>query len=247
MKIVERPHSGKGVAAKVAGPALKPRDAATLIMVRRDGAAPRVLMGKRSENHAFMPGVFVFPGGRVDAADSRVKPASQLDPKVEEKLLARMRGAASSGRARALAMAALRETFEETGLIIGTQAEGRTASKHPDWAQFLKTGLRPALAPVRYIARAITPPGRIRRFDTRFFVVDAENVVNLEAPAGSTDELLDVHWLTIADTEDLQLPWITRQVLKALDEQLGQKTGLAPGGPVTFQHQRGNSWYNEIL
>ena len=209
MKIVERPHSGKGVAAKVEGPALKPRDAATLIMVRRDGEKPKVLMGKRSENHAFMPGVFVFPGGRVDAADSRVKPASPLDPKVEDKLMSRMRGPASCGRARALAMAAVRETFEETGLIIGTKGDGRTASRHPDWAEFLATGLRPALAPVRYIARAITPPGRIRRFDTRFLVVDAQNVVNLDAPAGSTDELLDIHWLTIADTEDLQLPWIT--------------------------------------
>lgn len=247
MKIVERPHSGKGVAAKVDGPALKPRDAATLIMVRRDGAKPRVLMGKRSENHAFMPGVFVFPGGRVDMADSRVKPANPLEPKVEEKLMTRMRGIASSGRARALAMAALRETFEETGLIIGTAHDGPAASKHPDWAQFLATGLRPNLAPVRYIARAITPPGRIRRFDTRFLVVDAENVANLDAPAGSTDELLDVHWLTIADTEDLQLPWITRQVLKSLDEQLARRDGLSPGGPVSFQHQRGNNWYNETL
>ena len=247
MKIVERPHSGAGVAAKVDGPALKPRDAATLIIVRRDADKPRVLMGKRSETHAFMPGVFVFPGGRVDPADSRVKPANPLDPKVEEKLMTRMRGTPSAGRARALAMAAVRETFEETGLIIGSKDSQPGASKHPDWAAFLATGLRPTLAPVRYIARAITPPGRIRRFDTRFLVVDAENVSNLDAPAGSTDELLDVHWLTIADTEDLQLPWITRQVLKALDEQLQNKTGLAPGGPVIFQRQRGKDWYNETL
>ncbi len=247
MKIVERPHSGAGVAAKVAGPALKPRDAATLIMVRRDGSKPRVLMGKRSENHAFMPGVFVFPGGRVDTADSRVKPAKPLNPKVEHKLMARMRGVPSSGRARALAMAAVRETFEETGLIIGKKDGVPGTSKHADWAEFLATGLRPDLAPVRYIARAITPPGRIRRFDTRFLVVDANNVSNLDAPAGSTDELLDVHWLTIKDTEDLQLPWITRQVLIALDQRLQMKTGLAPGGPVIFQHQRGNDWYNETL
>ncbi len=247
MKIVERPHSGTGVAAKVDGPALKPRDAATLIMVRRDTAKPRVLMGKRSENHAFMPGVFVFPGGRVDTADSRVKPANPLDPKVEAKLMARMRGIPSSGRARALAMAAVRETFEETGLIIGEPGDSAASSKHPDWAEFLATGLRPTLKPIRYIARAITPPGRIRRFDTRFLVVDAENVANMDAPAGSTDELLDVHWLTIADTEDLQLPWITRQVLKSLDEQLEQAGTLPPGGPVSFQRQRGNNWYNETL
>lgn len=247
MEIVERPQSGTVVAARVDGPALKPRDAATLIMVRQDTATPRVLMGKRSDNHAFLPGVFVFPGGRVDAADSRVKPANPLDPKVEAKLMSRMRGTPSTGRARALAMAAIRETFEETGLIIGQKDYGPASSKHPDWAEFLATGLRPALAPMRYIARAITPPGRIRRFDTRFLVVDAENVANLDAPAGSTDELLDVHWLTIADTQDLKLPWITRQVLKSLDEQLNQAGGLPPGGPVIFQRQRGNNWYNETL
>lgn len=216
-------------------------------MVRRDTARPRVLMGKRSENHAFLPGVFVFPGGRVDMADSRVKPADALDPKVEVKLMARMRGNPSVGRARALAMAAIRETFEETGLIIGQRGDTPATSKHTDWAEFLATGLRPTLAPMRYIARAITPPGRIRRFDTRFLVVDAEHVANMDAPAGSTDELLDVHWLTIADTQDLKLPWITGQVLKALDQQLNQTDGLAPGGPVIFQRQRGNNWYNETL
>ncbi|HUF44051.1 MAG TPA: NUDIX hydrolase, partial [Aestuariivirgaceae bacterium] len=49
-------------------PAIRPRDAATLIILRRDGAKTRVLMGKRHSDHAFMPGKYVFPGGRVDAA-----------------------------------------------------------------------------------------------------------------------------------------------------------------------------------
>ncbi len=247
MKSVERPHFGKGVAAKRAGPALKPRDAATLIMVRRDGEKPRILMGKRHANSAFMPNMFVFPGGSVDRADSRVTPANPLDTQVETKLLSKMRGRPSSGRARALAMAAVRETFEETGLIVGAKGEGANSSVHADWATFLGTGLRPALAPMRYIARAITPPGRVRRFDSRFFAVDAENVSNIDDPYASTDELIDTHWLTFADTEDLDLPWITRQMLKFLDAQLENPDGLAPGGPVTFQYQRGNKWFDETL
>ena len=61
------------------GRAVRPRDAATLILVRNDGATPQVLMGQRHANHKFMPNKFVFPGGRVDPADSRVRPADGPD------------------------------------------------------------------------------------------------------------------------------------------------------------------------
>lgn len=245
--ITDRPHSGKQVAKNVPGPALKPKDSATLIIVRQDGPKPRVLMGKRSAKSAFMPNIYVFPGGRVDKADSRVAPANQLEPAVEEKLLAKMRGRPSPGRARALAMAAIRETFEETGLLIGTEAEGKKTSAHKDWATFLSTGLRPQLAPMRYIARAITPPGRIRRFDSRFFVVGAEHVANLDDPHASTDELIEPHWLTFEETKDLDLPWITGEVLRRLDIQLQSSEGIPPGGPVTFQYMEGKTWYDETL
>ncbi len=245
--VLDRPHKGKQVARSVPGPALKPKDSATLIMVRQDGRKPRVLMGKRHAKSTFMPNIFVFPGGRVDKADSRVMPANQLDPAVEEKLLVKMRGHPSTGRARALAMAAIRETFEETGLIIGAEAEGRRTSAHQDWAEFLGTGLKPQLAPMRYIARAITPPGRVRRFDSRFFAVDAGHVANLDDPAVSTDELIETHWLTFPETQELDLAWITRQVLMRLEAQLQSREGLLPGGPVTFQYQHGKKWYEETL
>ena len=95
------------------GRAVRPRDAATLILVRRDGTEPKILMGKRSAGHAFMPNKFVFPGGKVDAADSRLRPPGDLHPQV----LARLMKGCSQSRARGLAMAAIRETYEETGLI----------------------------------------------------------------------------------------------------------------------------------
>ena len=94
---------------------LRPKDSATLILVRRDGPKPRILMGQRSGGHAFMPNKFVFPGGRLDPADCRVKPARDLDPATLAKLMARMRGRATPSRARGLAHAALRETWEEAG------------------------------------------------------------------------------------------------------------------------------------
>ena len=104
------------------GRALRPRDAATLILVdRREHRPALVLMGKRHAGHRFMPGKFVFPGGRVEPEDRRMAAAGALDPAVEEKLNARVRRP-SPGFARALALAAIRETFEETGLAIGILA-----------------------------------------------------------------------------------------------------------------------------
>src|SRR5262245_64720777 len=148
-----------------AGRALRPRDAATLIIVRRDGTArPRVLMGKRHASHAFMPNKFVFPGGRLDPADCRIEPIADLDPTVRDKLLARMRAPATPARARGLAMAAIRETFEEVGIIIGRPAgDERSSSRSPAWRAFLDTGHRPDLSGMRLFARAIAPPGRSRR------------------------------------------------------------------------------------
>lgn len=248
MTKIDKPTSGKGLGENKPGVALKPRDAATLIIVRNDGAIPRILMGKRHQAHAFMPNLFVFPGGKVDKADSRVKPASDFHPEVQAKLLLQMRGKPSPGRARALGMAAVRETFEETGLLIGTAGAEPSTSSNPDWDAFLRTGTRPALEQMLFIARAITPPGRTRRFDSRFFVIDADSVSNLDAPhQTASEELLDVHWLTIAETEKLELAWITRQVLKSLDTSLNSPAGLMPGGPVSFQYQRGKSWYEDAL
>jgi 8-oxo-dGTP pyrophosphatase MutT (NUDIX family) len=248
MAKIEARRSGSGFAVRKPGPSLRPKDAATLIIVRQDGPKPRILMGKRHQAHAFMPNIFVFPGGRVDGADSRVKPANTLHPAVEAKLMTRMRGAPSKVRAQALAMAAIRETFEETGLIIGKKTETRARSSHADWNKFLSSGMRPALDPLRYIARAITPPGRTRRFDSRFFVLDANHVNNLDNPATTaTDELLEINWLTFAEIEDLDLAWITKQVLKTLQEQLGAATAPQPGSPVMFQYQRGKTWYSDMI
>ena len=68
-----------------AGPK-RPRDAATLILLDRKAGDFRVLMGRRHMRHAFMPGKFVFPGGRTDPADSRIPVAAGLHPEVESKL-----------------------------------------------------------------------------------------------------------------------------------------------------------------
>src|SRR5918998_5474664 len=83
---------------------VRPKHAATLILVRRDGPAPRLLMGRRAGGHAFMPSKWVFPGGRIERADWSAPSASELEPQTAAKV---------GARARPLAMAAVRETFEE--------------------------------------------------------------------------------------------------------------------------------------
>lgn len=222
---------------------MRPRDAATLIILRKDGTDYKFMMGKRHENSKFMPGKFVFPGGRVDPGDARVVPASPLHPLVEKSLMNKMRGKPSPLRARALAMAAIRETFEEVGLIIGAPNDGCFKTRSKNWRQFAQCGFAPKLDQINFLARAITPPGRPRRFDARFFVVDASQVANIDNPVKvETDELLEAHWVSFEKAQDLDLPYITNRMLQLLQETLTQKGGLKPGTPVPFQHMSRKGW-----
>ena len=203
--------------------AVRPSDAATLIIVRRDGATPQVLMGKRAASHKFMPNKFVFPGGKVDRADGRIKPPHDLHPQV----MRRLRRGCSESRARALALAAIRETYEETGLVIGEPDTPTLQSRSGQWADFLQHGSNPRLDVLHLVARAITPPYRNRRFDARFFMVDAEHIQGEvhERPTGS-GELLDLHWIDLVQAQAMeQLPHITRTVLLALQQRLHAGVG----------------------
>ncbi len=176
--------------------ALRPRDAATLILVdSAERGTARVLMGKRHAGHRFMPGKFVFPGGRVEPEDRRMVAAGALDTHVEEKLNARV-PRPSANFARALALAAIRETFEETGLAIGVL--GSSAPENPPpgaWTRFAATGVHPSLDAIDFLARAITPPGRPRRFDARFLIVDARFIaMRVDGAVHSEAELVELVW-----------------------------------------------------
>ena len=142
-----------------------------------------------------MPGKFVFPGGRVEPEDRRMRAVGALDPHVEEKLNARVRRP-SPGFARALALAAIRETFEETGLAIGVSGQGAPENPPPGaWTRFAATGVFPALDAIDFLARAITPPGRPRRFDARFLIADARFVAKrVEGAVHPEAELVELVW-----------------------------------------------------
>jgi 8-oxo-dGTP pyrophosphatase MutT (NUDIX family) len=218
---------------RAAGPAVRPRDAATLILVRRDGPEPKILVGKRSAGHAFMPNKFVFPGGKVDTADSRLRPPSDLHPQV----LARLMKGCSESKARGLAMAAIRETFEETGLIVGETDSPMLKTRSPQWREFLQHNINPRLDTLHYIARAITPPYRNRRFDSRFFMADADIIREGGQVAQGSGELLEIHWVTLADAQRLELPNITRIVLAEVERRLQGGHGVQEPGPfIYFRH-----------
>ena len=213
-------------------PTLRPRDAATLIIVDGAGAVPRVLMGKRHEGHKFMPGKYVFPGGRVEAEDRRMAAAGALDPNVEAKLNVRV-PRPSPGFARAIALAAIRETFEETGVVIGVGGYGAPEAPPGAWRRFAEMGVYPTLDGVDFLARAITPPGRTKRFDARFLVVDASLIVKqIDGVVHPGAELVDLVWTPLDKARELDLPRITHQALDELASALA--AGLDPRRPRPF-------------
>jgi 8-oxo-dGTP pyrophosphatase MutT (NUDIX family) len=223
---------------------LRPRDAATLILLDNSDAGIRVLMGRRHRSHAFMPGKFVFPGGRTDPTDSRVAAAGELHPDEAAKLSSSRRPV-SPARARAIAMSAIRETYEEAGLLIGTP--GAFATRSPGWQGFVQHGVRPSLDRLRLVARAITPPGRVRRFDTRFLAAWRSDVAVALPGGGPTNELEELVWLPMEEAKEAEIPSITRTVLGELQKRLEIDPALRPGGAIPFYRMLHNRFLRELL
>ena len=148
-----------------------------------------------------------------------------LDPRTEKKLMEQVRRP-NARKAQALALAAIRETFEETGLLLGK------AAKHPvragPWGQFLAQGALLDLSSLDMVARAITPPQLPKRFDARFLMAPAEALVSLERQP-DCGELDEIAWVEIDETLGLELPAITRFVVKDVAEQLHR-----PDKPALF-------------
>lgn len=208
-------------------PAMRPKDAATLIIVRRDKDGPRVLMGQRHSGMAFQPNKFVFPGGRLDPGDLRLNAGGDLKPHV----LAKAAIGITEERARGLARAAIRETFEEAGILVGERTDRISRTRAPAWAKFFAHGVVPRLDVLELVARAITPPGRTRRFDARFFMAESGAIAHALDTA-ENDELLTPAWLTFAEARALDLPMITRRVLDEVEARLSD--GADPSRRIPF-------------
>ena len=195
--------------------AARPRDAATLVLLRQIRGKTTVLMGLRNGKHKFMPDQWVFPGGRVDRADGYAHAATELPAHVAKHLAA----SSSVHRARALALAAVRETFEETGLILGRKLETPPNGASATWVPFYAAGYAPLLDGLEYVYRAVTPPVRPIRFNARFFLAEG---TDLHGKLQGDGELLDLSWVPIPKAIELPTPPIQQIVLEALPDMVDE-------------------------
>ncbi len=216
------------------------RDAATVIVVRDADTRPRILMGQRGARAAFMPNKFVFPGGAVDQADAQISAANPLPD------LCRTRLSEDAPRAlvHALAIAAIRELWEETGLVLGTPGAWPSPPQ-PDWAGFAATGHVPDARALQFVFRAITPPGRPRRFDARFFLCDATEIASdPDDFSAASDELSHLQWVPLDDARAFDMPFITEVVLSEVQARL--KNPEVPAGVPFFKNDNEASLFKRL-
>ncbi len=190
------------------------RPAATIVLMRDSGRGPEILLLRRARNSGFVPGAYVFPGGRVDASDADEHTVQHLDGLEAAAAAERLELPDGDPPALAYYLAAVREAFEETGILVGTRLDGSaapTAAADPDadamrvklldddmsFAAVLdRVGCRLDGAAVEYLAHWITPKPEPRRYDTRFFgarvPAEAEAIIDPR-------EMTDAVWMTAAE------------------------------------------------
>jgi 8-oxo-dGTP pyrophosphatase MutT (NUDIX family) len=226
-------------------PNLRPKDAATLILIDHSGPISKVLLGKRHHGHKFLPGKYVFPGGGVEPVDQRMPTARPLDREAEQRLMRAVKRP-NPVKARALALAAIRETYEETGLLLGAPAPDTSGVPPGPWAAFGQAQILPDLAAIHFVARAITPPRRPKRFDTRFFAADAGAIARrIDGMIGPDAELVELIWMPIDEARDLDIPAITAVVLEELEARIA--AGLGHDLPVPFYQMLHRHFVRELL
>ena len=226
-------------------PNVKPRDSATLILIDRSEGVPKVLLGRRHLRHRFMPGKFVFPGGRIERADRLMVSSAPLHEQDTARLMRRMHRP-SVAKAAGFALAAVRETYEETGLMLGRHADRVIKTPAGAWEPFAKAGIVPDLSALHFIARAITPPKRPLRFDSRFFAADVAAIARrVDGLVGPDAEFVELAWLPITEARSLDMPGITAVVLEELADRIA--AGMDPDHPVPLYRMLNGRFVRETL
>ncbi len=181
----------------------RPVDSAGLLLIRDATGGPEVLLGRRRRTARAFPGEYVFPGGVVEPVDACASgfpepvpmPAGGLDRTTRARL-------------RVFARTALRECYEETGLLLetGSPPGDRAESPHgaPVWQAYADAGTVPAFANLLLVARAITPVAYPMRFHSRFFIAvlgaAGLSLANDATPLVGDGELEDLGWVPVAET-----------------------------------------------
>lgn len=220
-------------------------DAASVLLIDDGDAEPRLLMGLRRADHVFLPNKWVFPGGRLEASDGTVVTASPLNGSCRAALERGYAGAKEASFAPSIAVAAVRELFEETGFALAETISPLNPSPPAATIEaFAQRGLIPSLAPLRYVARAITPPGRPRRYDTHFFMASRHHAIEGAGP--SDGEFSSIAWLPMPEARTLDLPTITRRILADLESLLAARDA-SDKGPVPFYYQDGDVYRRDLI
>jgi len=220
------------------------RNAATVILVRETLDGPKVLMGQRGHSAAFMPDKFVFPGGATDPEDTQVSLAGEPSDRTLEQLAKH----SDPDLVKPLLLSAVREMWEETGhalAITSDTAPGLAGAQPQSWQAFFNNGWLPDASGLSFIFRAITPPGRPRRFDARFFLGRAELITgDPDDFSNASDELAHLQWIPLSKTREFDLPFITEVVLAEVQSRLANphEEHAVP----FFAHEDGRSQFRRL-
>lgn len=214
-----------------------PRPAATIVLLRDARAGMELLLMRRSRRAGFVPGAYVFPGGRVDGSDSTPEVLRRLDGLTSDAAARRLELPDADPPAISYYLAALREAFEETGILVGARDDGTappTAADDPSVDDVRESLMQDELSfaealdrlesriegtAVEYIAHWITPEPEPRRYDTRFF---AARVADEATPIIDPREMTDAVWITPAaaldrlDRGDLPMVFPTIKTIEQL-------------------------------
>ncbi len=198
------------------------------MLIRSTARGEEVLLGRRHPKSRFMPNIYAFPGGRLSPKDGRPSGFSERFSAQPDGL-----DAGTRRRLARFVRAALRETFEETGLLVASERTRGGAVVTPKsadgrvWAAFRRAGLQPAFAELRLVARAITPAASPLRFHTRFFLADGS------LASGRIDgdgELVDIAWVPLEKAKTLPMAQVGGYVLR---QALAARS--RPGPAVLFR------------
>lgn len=221
------------------------RDAASVVVVRRDADRARVLMGQRGREAAFMPSKWVFPGGALDPADAEAAVRFPPPEALALRLGAVSDAAPDRAHGAALALASLRELSEETGLAPRCHPDDAvpTGALPDPWSAYVERHGAPNARGLSPLARAVTPPGRPRRFDARFVLLDAADLVDPDDFSGADGELAGLDWLALDAARTYDLPFVTALVLAEVEARLDT---LAGDTVPFFRHADGRSYLDPL-
>jgi 8-oxo-dGTP pyrophosphatase MutT (NUDIX family) len=219
----------------------RPRDASSLVLLKKSGKIVKVLLGKRSDKTRFMPGAWVFPGGVVDKTDHTIS----INTSLNKNIIKRLAVSNNARTAKALAVASIRETVEETGLILGKKCENTTKVDYGEDNNGIsimsKLGLEPDLSKLFYLGRAITPTFSPIRFHARFFIADAKH---LTGKIQTTNELVEIEWVSLEKATKLPMADVTEFMINELltfDGDISKIKKMLDSRPM-FTWKMGKQW-----